>query len=177
MDKELRQSLIWGVGAIIVGVWLWHNLIGPWPWDDFRLMLGHETVPGVIYDAREYGDNDDRGRTQFSNHCWYRYTSKDGVEREARTPSQPGRLDPNLSIPKAISVEYLQDHPGISRIEGEGSQGWWDFLWRTALKVFVLILALSPGVAVIQDGWKKEKGRIAYEEHKTARSKKGSYSR
>lgn len=88
-------------------------------------------------------------RPQWYHGAAYTFHLPDGREVSASTRTRSGRLRPefaDLEHPISVEVEYDPVDPSISRLKGEGSQSFVEWL---ILKVgaggFLLVLLMSPG--------------------------------
>ena len=147
--KTAAWGLVWTVGA----VWFWLNLAVN-PLDDLRLMLFAKTTHGQIVDTWEAAEDGDDGRLHFSSAVVYTFPLPNGREIKGVSKGS-SRLPPewaDLKNPVPVEIEYVPSRPSISRLEGEGSQSFAGWLWRTALSGFLLALFLSPGVKLLRDG-------------------------
>ena len=151
--KDALKTLGWGVLWIVGAVWFWLSMARN-PLDALRLMLYGKAAPGQIVDTWEDADDGDDGRVHWSSAVVYTFTLPSG--REVKGVSKgSGQLPPEwaeLKNPIPVEVEYMPSRPSINRLEGEGSQRFAGWLWRTGLSLFLLALFLSPGVKLLRDG-------------------------
>lgn len=93
----------------------------------------------------------------------YRFTLPDGREFRGNIKSRMGRLKEqfrNLPSEIPVTVEYLVDDPTVNRLKGDGNETLQEWLWRrVGIGMLLLILFLSPGVAVIRDAFRAVKRR------------------
>ena len=152
--RKAMKSMFWGVTLILLGCGFWYSLVGN-PLHDLRLIQRGRTIPGYIIDAWEDVGDDDHGRAVWSHGVTYTYQLPDGREFQQNTSEFPGALRDefrDLQEPYPVEVEYLPEDPLISRIKGTGSDSITDWLWRKAgLGTLLLLMCLSPGVALLQD--------------------------
>lgn len=157
--KGWRQSweLVAGILLALGAVFFWFHFVGH-PFDDLSLLLRSQTAAGTVIEAEEVVDDDSNGRAVWSHHVTYRYIVPDKGEFRGTTGSLPGRLREDMRAmtePVAVAVEYLPDHPGISRIKGSGCSSVFEWVWRKALLgLFLLVLFLAPGMICLRLGWK-----------------------
>jgi len=139
--------------------WLWLGLTGFFLWFflpnvdvtglyhfDFRGDLG--TAPGVVVVSRDtnFSEND----VDIYAHT-YRFTGRDGAEREGVSYATGRRLEAGTNV----TVEYVPDDPAISRIrqmrrEPFGVEGWGGLISLGVLSVFTVI-----GMVILVTGVRK----------------------
>jgi hypothetical protein len=150
---DALRSVGWGLLWLVGAVWLWFSIAGS-PVDDLRLMLYGKTTHGQIVDTWEDAEEGDDGQLHWSSAVVFTFTLPDG--REIKSVSKgSNQLLPELAElknPIPIEVEYLPSRPSINRLEGDGSQSFVHWLWRTALGIFLLALFASPGFKLARDG-------------------------
>ena len=152
---EAIQYILWGVVLILGAFGFWYSLLGN-PFSEIRLILWGQEVPGFIVDTWEdVGDTDDGG-TVWTHGYVYTYSIPSGREFRQSIDNRSGRLKAaffDLEEPYPVKLEYLPGDPTISRLKGNGSQSVMEWLWRDiGLGGFLLVLFLSPGVAMLKIG-------------------------
>jgi hypothetical protein len=154
-----------GVGLVFVclAFLFLYSLIGN-PFDELALLMRGQVVPGFIVATWEDVGDNDHGGAVWTHRAEYTYRLADGREFTQHTLEASGRLDDkfqNLKEPFPIEVEYLSDNPAISRIRGSGSNSIFEWLWRKAgLGFLLLLMLLSPGIILLEDGFLKLKNTI-----------------
>ncbi len=148
------SPLGWGLFLLVGACWFWWQ-IGGNPLNELALIRHGFTVPGFITDAWEDVNDDEYGRTHWSHSVTYRYRLRDGREFMGAVHGS-GRLKRDVSYrdrPYSVEVEYLPEHPSVSRIKGAGCQTVMEWLWRRlGLGSLVLVLFCSPGLYLVQRG-------------------------
>ena len=151
--REALKTTAWGLVWIVGAVWFWLGL-GTNPLDDLRLMLSAKTTQGQIIDTWEDAGDGDDGRVHWSSAIIYSFKLPSG--REVKGVSKGNsRLPPELADlknPVPVEVEYVPSRPSLNRLQGDGSQSLFHWLWRTALSIFLLALFASPGFKLTRDG-------------------------
>lgn len=153
--KQALKTVAWGFLWIVGAGAIWLNLVGN-PLHELRLILRAETAQGQIVNTWEDVEEGDEGGSHWYHSVDYTFRLRDGREITASTGRRSGRLSPelaNLAQPIPVQVEYDRFSPSISRLKGDGNQSVGEWLVRkVGLGGVVLVLLLSPGVKLIQDG-------------------------
>lgn len=126
-DMKGRLKANWKgalVGVAMIGVGFWFSVA--WAvdtWNQYRLATHGITVHGYVVDVWEDATDNDSGGMSWSYGAEYTYRVDDGRVLKGHT-SGSGQAVYSLplgngALPIPILVEYLPDHPGVSRIKGE----------------------------------------------------------
>lgn len=143
------KTLLFGIAWVVGAYCFWLYLAGN-PVDELALIRRAQVAPGFIVDTWEEPEDGDDGRTHWFHGATYTYRLPDG-RKFTGSAHGSGRL--NLEPPYPVEVEYLPDHPSVSRIRGSGSSSITDWLWRKiGLGSLLLALLVSPGVAMVRAG-------------------------
>jgi len=151
--RDSVKTLIFGVLWIIGAGWYWYYLAGN-PIDELALIRRAQVAQGFIIDSWEDVVDGDDGRPHWFA-LTYTYCLPNGRKFTKSTKSYSGRLKEELQElqkPYPIEVEYLTNNPTVSRIKGEGSDSFSDWLWRkVGLGILFLGLLVSPGVVMLRN--------------------------
>ena len=126
--------LIFGFGSIFFWMFAWHADLSGWQFRAGDI----ETADGVVTGCRDTryavgGSSGRRGTPVYENR--YRY-SADGTEYSGRSYDTGTCAGSGARV----TIEYLRDRPGYSRIRG---------MRRDLLSPWALLAALFPGVGLI----------------------------
>ncbi|MEN6426694.1 MAG: DUF3592 domain-containing protein [Phycisphaerales bacterium] len=162
VDGSIGGNSVWspmkiaafGVLLLLGACWFWWHEAGN-PLVELALIRNGLAAPGLITDAWEDVEEDDKGGDHWFHSVVYTYRLADGREFTGKVHGR-GRLRDDiarytsLNRTYPITVEYLPPDPSVSRIKGSGCQSYVEWLWRK-MGVGLILLALfcSPGVYLI----------------------------
>lgn len=139
------KTLLFGLVFLLVGFWFWHGTVGN-PLADYALLQRGQQALGKLVETQDHEEEDHRGNIYFSDVGIYAF-QWNGQEFLAHTRAPTG------SLPLTITVEFLADDPSTNRVQGDGAQTVWEWVWRKfGLGLILLGFCLAPGIGVIRSG-------------------------